>query len=133
MENGAELRLGTELLDFQEHSHGVIARLRDRNDGREYEVWADYVIAAYGADSPIRESLGIKRSGVGQHRFIRSVLFRCPDADVYLAQGAQQFSIEQDDFTAFLTAYGDSRWVSMFEGHEDRTQKELAAAIGRSL
>lgn len=63
MENGAELRLGTELLDFQEHSHGVIARLRDRNDGREYEVWADYVIAAYDADSPIRESWASSAAG----------------------------------------------------------------------
>ena len=132
-ERGSELRLGVELIGFEQAADGIVAQLRERDGGREYAVAAEYMIAADGADSTIREALGITRSGVGHLRTLRSVLFRCPEADAYLARGAQQFSIEQPDFQAFLTTYGDSRWVLMFDDDQDRSEGELRAAVARSL
>jgi 2-polyprenyl-6-methoxyphenol hydroxylase-like FAD-dependent oxidoreductase len=58
-ELGAELRLGTELVSFVHDEDGVTATLRRRDDGHEYRLRADYLIAANGADSPIRQQLGI--------------------------------------------------------------------------
>ncbi|MDB5621064.1 FAD-dependent monooxygenase [Tardiphaga sp.] len=130
---GSDLRLGVEVIGFEQEEDRVQVRLRERDGGLEYEVTADYVIAADGATSAIRESLGIGRSGVGHLRTLRSVLFSCPAADAYLDRGPQQFQIEQADFHAFLTTYGDSRWVLMFDDDRDRSDVELADAVRRAL
>jgi 2-polyprenyl-6-methoxyphenol hydroxylase-like FAD-dependent oxidoreductase len=130
---GADLRVSTELTGFQMTGAGVLAKVRDRVTGREYDISADYMIAADGANSPVREQLGITRSGVGQLGVLRSVLFHCPQADVYLSRGAQQFAIEQDNFRAFLTTYGASRWVLMLDGDEEHSEADLRLAIRRAL
>jgi len=133
LELGAELRHSTELLHVEDRGDGIVAQLRDRNSGREYTISADYLIAADGADSPIRERLGIARHGVGHVRTVRSVLFSCPEADQYLARGAQQFEIEQEDFRVFLTTYNDSRWLLMFVDDNERSEDELRFAIRQAL
>jgi 2-polyprenyl-6-methoxyphenol hydroxylase-like FAD-dependent oxidoreductase len=133
VQRGADLRASTELIDFQLNQAGVLARVRDRANGRQYEISAAYLIAADGANSPIRENLGMTRSGVGQLDVLRSVLFHCPEADAFLQRGAQQFSIEQEGFRAFLTTYGDSRWVLMLDGDQERSEQELESAIRRAL
>jgi 2-polyprenyl-6-methoxyphenol hydroxylase-like FAD-dependent oxidoreductase len=133
MDMGAGLRLRVELLGFRQDEHDVTARLRERDGGQEYELRADYLVAADGAGSSVREALGITRSGVGHLRTMRSVLFSCPEADRHLARGARQFEIEQDGFRGFLTTYGDSRWVLMFDDDEERSHDELCAAVRRAL
>jgi 2-polyprenyl-6-methoxyphenol hydroxylase-like FAD-dependent oxidoreductase len=130
---GAELRASTELTGFQLTDTGVLAQVLDRTRAHRYEISADYLIAADGANSPVREALGITRSGVGHLGVLRSLLFRCPEADAFLRRGAQQFSIEQEGFRGFLTTYGDSRWVLMLDGDEERTEAALQAAIRRAL
>jgi 2-polyprenyl-6-methoxyphenol hydroxylase-like FAD-dependent oxidoreductase len=129
---GADLRLGTELLDFAQDEAGVSARLRRREDGKEYTVRAQYMIAADGSKSAIREALGIPRKGRGYIRTIRSVLFRAP-LDEYLASGISQFEIEQPDLRAFLTTYQDGRWVLMFTDDQERDDGALLGAIERAL
>jgi putative polyketide hydroxylase len=133
LERGADLRHGVEMLSFTQTSDGVSAQMRQRDSGEEYTLTADYMIAADGADSPIREQLGIARAGVGHLRTIRSVLFRCDDAEQYLATGIRQFEIEQPGFQAFLTHYPDGRWVLMFSDDVERSQDELHDAIRRAL
>ena len=133
VEAGAEVRLGVELIGLTQDKARVTATVRDRADGREETVTADWVIACDGADSMIREGLGVTRSGVGHLRTLRSVLFRCPDADIVLIRGAQQFEIEQPGFKAFLTTYGDGRWVLMFDDDRERDPDELRATVRRAL
>lgn len=132
-ERGADLRLRVELTGFRQDEQGVTARLRERDGGKEYALSADYLIAADGAGSGVREALGITRSGIGHLRTMRSVLFSCLEADRYLARGARQFEIEQDGFRGFLTTYGDSRWVLMFDDDEERSHDALCAAVRRAL
>lgn len=132
-EMGADLRYGVELVSFTQCADHVAAQLRDRDSGFENEITADYLIAADGATSSIRERLGIKRSGVGHLRTLHSVLFSCPEADQYLERGAQQFEIEQDGFRGFLTTYGDSRWVLMMDDSEERSHEDLSEAVRRAL
>lgn len=132
-ERGANLRQGVEMLSFTQNSNGVIAHVRDRSDGTEYAIHANYMIAADGSDSGVREHLGIPRKGVGHLRTIRSVLFRCPEAEPWLERGVQQFEIEQPGFRAFLTHYPDGRWILMFSDDEDRSPEELGRAIRRAL
>lgn len=132
-EMGADLRYGVELLSFAQSSEQVTVQLRDRDRSFEYEITADYLIAADGATSSIRERLGIERNGVGHLRTLHSVLFYCPEADQYLERGAQQFEIEQDGFRGFLTTYGDSRWVLMLDDSKDRSPEDLSKAVRRAL
>jgi len=134
IELGADVRLSTELVSFQQNNDNVVVNLRQR-DGKEYTLQAKYVIAADGNRSQIRESLGIGRSGRGHIRTLRSVLFRAP-LEEYLKKGPSQFSISQPDFEAFLTTYADGRWILMFSDDEERDEnilkKAIIKAIGRS-
>lgn len=131
--HGADLRLGVEMLGFQQHADGVSVEVRERETHKAYRVMADYVIAADGADSPIRAALGIERRGVGHLRTLRSILFRCPEADPILAKGVQQFNIEQEDFRGFLTSYGDGRWVLMFDDGEQFSEAERGSLVRKAL
>jgi 2-polyprenyl-6-methoxyphenol hydroxylase-like FAD-dependent oxidoreductase len=130
-ELGADIRLSTKLLGFQQTSDGVELRLQNAH-GEEYALCADYVVAADGHRSPIREALGIGRSGRGHLRTLRSVMFRAP-LESYLASGVSQFSIDQPDFKAFMTTYGDGRWVLMLPDDEERDAATLKALIYRAI
>ncbi|MCS7478595.1 FAD-dependent oxidoreductase [Umezawaea endophytica] len=131
---GADVRLSTELVSFEQDDAGVSAVLRAA-DGGEYEVRAEHLVAADGHRSPVREALGVHRTGRGHLATVRSVLFRAP-LEEYLRGGVGQFAIDQPGLSAFLTTYGDGRWVLMFEDDVDRDEKTLrdlvARAIGRS-
>lgn len=61
---GVDVRLGWELVSWEEDDHGVAARLRDRH-GDPSSVAAKYLIAADGARSAVREGLGISSLGAG--------------------------------------------------------------------
>jgi len=130
---GADLRLGVEVLSFEQRADGVCVDVRERTSGKVYHILADYVIAADGADSSIREALGIQRHGVGHLRTLRSILFHCPAADAILAKGVQQFNIEQPDFHGFLTSYGDGRWVLMFDDRQEYIEAAPRDLVRKAL
>jgi putative polyketide hydroxylase len=131
LEFGATLRLGVSLKSFVESSTGVVATLVDRG-GQESTLHASYMVAADGHNSPIREKLGIKRTGRGIMNTVRSVLFEA-ELSEYLKSGASQFSIEQEDFKGFLTTYHDGRWVLMFTDDVERDDAELRQCIAKSI
>ena len=132
---GAEIRQGTEMVSFEQDADGVTAIVRERNGGKECKICAEYMIAADGGRSAIRESLGITRIGRGHIRTVRSVLFRA-SLDEYLESGFSQFGIRQEGFEAFLRTYRDGRWVLIFgddvELEEAALRKAIYQAIGRS-
>jgi 2-polyprenyl-6-methoxyphenol hydroxylase-like FAD-dependent oxidoreductase len=131
--HGADLRLGVEMLGFDQCADSVTVEVRERDTRKIYRITADYLIAADGADSAIRESLGIQRRGVGYLRTLRSILFRCPEADPILLEGIQQFNIEQADFRGFLTSYGDGRWVLIFEDGKAFSEVEAGDLVRKAL
>ncbi|MFD9703097.1 FAD-dependent oxidoreductase [Lentzea sp. NPDC059081] len=127
-ELGADIRMSTRMLEFSQDDKGVTALVQ--GDGEPYEIRADYLVAADGHRSPIREQLGITRTGRGYMHTSRSVLFRAP-LDEYLKDGIGQFVI---DDVGFLTTYGDGRWVLMLddgEYDEPELRQKIFRAIGR--
>ena len=68
---GAELRFATDLVSFQQHPDHVHAVIRHRDTGDTDTVRAQYMVAADGAHSRVRETLGIRMQGRGV--FSRSV------------------------------------------------------------
>ncbi|WP_405166559.1 FAD-dependent monooxygenase [Nocardia sp. NBC_01499] len=78
-EFGAELRFDTELVSFSHGDDGVIAVVHGRHDDRTSRVHAQYLVAADGSRSSVRDALGIDRHGPGALSQNVSVIF---DADL---------------------------------------------------
>ncbi|EOP52354.1 hypothetical protein IKQ_03042 [Bacillus cereus VDM053] len=62
---GGELSFYHELVSYEQNENGVIAVIRDCETKEESTIYCDYVIAADGAKSKIREQLGISTEGRG--------------------------------------------------------------------
>ncbi|MGP3634221.1 FAD-dependent oxidoreductase [Streptomyces sp. 24-1644] len=75
-EQGGDLRFSTELLSFDADGTGVTALVKNRESGEHTTVRADYLIAADGPRSPVREQLRIGRSGPGDLFHNVSITFR---------------------------------------------------------
>jgi putative polyketide hydroxylase len=73
---GGDLRYATELLSFDSGPSGVTAILKSRETGEHTTVLADYLVAADGPRSPVREQLGIGQSGPGDLFSNVSITFR---------------------------------------------------------
>ncbi|MFF7561154.1 FAD-dependent oxidoreductase [Streptomyces pseudovenezuelae] len=73
---GGDLRYATELLSFESGPSGVTAILKSRETGEHTTVLADYLVAADGPRSPVREQLGIGQSGPGDLFSNVSITFR---------------------------------------------------------
>jgi 2-polyprenyl-6-methoxyphenol hydroxylase-like FAD-dependent oxidoreductase len=84
-ELGADVRYGTELTGFEQDEDGVTAELCSVATGERRQVRASYLVACDGAASPVRERLGVARSGPGVFGHRASILF---EADIeHLARG----------------------------------------------
>ncbi|SDD14973.1 FAD-dependent oxidoreductase [Streptomyces prasinopilosus] len=82
-ELGGDLRFATELMSFEQDGDGVTARVKSRETGEHTTVRADYLVAADGPRSPVRERLGIGQNGPGDLFHNVSVTFSSRDlADV---------------------------------------------------
>jgi 2-polyprenyl-6-methoxyphenol hydroxylase-like FAD-dependent oxidoreductase len=75
-EFGAELRFSTELVSFEQDSSGVTAVIRGRDGGEPETVRAQYMVAADGAQSGVRERLGIAMQGRGVFSNSITIYFR---------------------------------------------------------
>ncbi|MFF4326281.1 FAD-dependent oxidoreductase [Streptomyces sp. NPDC001591] len=73
---GADVRFSTELMNFDQDGDGVTALVKDRDSGEHLTVRADYLIAADGPRSPVREALGIRQAGNGELFHNVSIVFR---------------------------------------------------------
>ena len=70
-----ELRYRTRLLDFTDTGAGVNAVLRDMDTGAESTVSADYLVGCDGAESPVRQTLGIAMNGSPALSFNLNIFF----------------------------------------------------------
>ncbi|MFD9405909.1 FAD-dependent oxidoreductase [Streptomyces sp. NPDC059989] len=73
---GAEIRFSTELMSFDQDATGVTALVKNRKTGEHTTVRADFLIAADGPRSPVREQLRIPQTGNGELFHNVSVTFR---------------------------------------------------------
>ncbi|GHH93644.1 FAD-dependent oxidoreductase [Streptomyces capillispiralis] len=141
-ELGGDLRFGTEMMSFDQDGEGVTALVKSRETGEHTTVRADYLVAADGPRSPVRERLGIGQNGPGDLFHNVSVTFTSRDlADVV---GDRKFIV------CYLTAPGadgallpvDNRehWVFHAPWHpehgetlEEFTDERCAAHIRRAV
>src|ERR1700741_2085026 len=121
-QRGSEVRYGTELRSFEQDDSGVPAVLRDLDSGEFQTVRADYLVAADGVRSPIRNRLGLNTSGHGALPiYVVFFYFRAPwrkfvahlnDGDGVQVKNADVdgiFLVVQGDLGMFITTYFPSQ------------------------
>ncbi|MGX1118012.1 putative polyketide hydroxylase [Streptomyces ambofaciens] len=139
---GGDLRFGTELLSFQADTDGVTAIVKSRETGEHTTIRADYLVAADGPRSPVREQLGIGQSGPGDLFHNISITFRSRRlADVV---GDRRFIVcyltDENADGALLPVDNRENWVFHAPWHpeqgetvEDFTDERCAAHIRRAI
>ncbi|MEU1366699.1 FAD-dependent monooxygenase [Streptomyces sp. NPDC005803] len=141
-EQGGDLRFSTEMLSFDPDASGVGAVLKNRETGEHTSVRADYLIAADGPRSPIREQLRIGRSGAGDLFHNVSITFRSRGlADVL---GDRRFIVcyltDPEADGALLPVDNEREWVfhapwqpGRGETLEDFTDERCVAHIRKAV
>jgi 2-polyprenyl-6-methoxyphenol hydroxylase-like FAD-dependent oxidoreductase len=119
---GATVRFETELTAFDQRDDGVRAELLDRRTGEREPLHARYLVAADGARSPVREALGITRSGRGAIGGpVTTVYFRADLREVVRGREFNLCHIAHPDAPGMLASVdGRYRWVFMGAPDPDR-------------
>jgi putative polyketide hydroxylase len=143
---GSEVRYGTELCSFEQDDTGVTAMLRHVGSGDSQTVRADYLIAADGVHSPIRNRLGIATSGHGALPiFVVFIYFRGPwrrlmpqlsDGDGVQITNPEVngiFLVAKDDLGMFINTYVPGRGETAEQFTPQYCRKLLTKAIGEQI
>lgn len=111
-ERGADVRFYTHCVGVKQDGDGVTATLKDRESGVISTVRADYLIAADGAGSPIRNQLNVPTTGRGTMGHLLNILFH---ADLKSLVHRREFSlcmVERPEVCGLFTSINNSdRWV----------------------
>ncbi|MFF7975366.1 FAD-dependent monooxygenase [Streptomyces sp. NPDC007905] len=144
-EFGGDLRYFHRMESFEQDADGVTAVVRDRNTEKCYTVRADYLVAADGPRSPVRDALGIGQTGPGDLFANVSVTFR--SSALAEVVGDRRFICcyltHPDADGALLPVDNKERWVfhapwhpehgeTLDEFTEERLQRHIRRAVGVS-
>jgi putative polyketide hydroxylase len=145
-EHGNDVRYGTELCSFTQDESGVSVVIRDVDSDQSETVHADYLVAADGVHSRIREMLGVSASGYGALPiYVVFVYFRSPwrkfvpnlaDGDAVQAKNEKVdgiFIAVQDDLGMFITTYFPSRGESVAQFTPQRCRELIVAGVGEQI
>jgi putative polyketide hydroxylase len=143
---GSEVRYGTELRSFEQDDTGVTAVLRDLDSGEDQTVRADFLIAADGVHSKIRESLDITTSGYGALPiFVVFIYFRAPWRKFvpHLSEGDGVqiknpdvdgiFLVAEDDLGMFITTYFPGKGETAAQFTPQYCSEVLTKAVGEQI
>ncbi|WP_175410026.1 FAD-dependent monooxygenase [Streptomyces sp. TRM64462] len=140
---GGDIRFGTEMVSFTQDRDGVRARIMSRDTGEMYTVDADYLVAADGPRSPVREYLGISQSGPGELFHNVSITFRSKALKEYV--GDKRFIVcyvtDALGEGALLPVDNEERWVihapwfpdrgeDLEDFSNERCAEHIRAAVG---
>ncbi|OBJ05427.1 FAD-binding protein [Mycobacterium alsense] len=144
--HGCQVRYDTELCSFSQDSHGVEAALRQPDSGAPRIVRADYLVAADGVHSPIREALGVTTSGYGALPiYVVFVYFRAPwrkfvpalgDGDaVQVGDGDVNgiFMPVRDDFGMFIATYLPANGETAERFTADYCRELIVKSVGEPI
>jgi putative polyketide hydroxylase len=142
----SQVRYGTDLCSFEQDDSGVTATVRERDSGASETVRADYLVAADGVHSPIRDALGVTTSGYGTLPiYVVFVYFRAPwrkfvpqlgDGDAVQVKTADVDGIflpVREDFGMFITTYFPGSGETAAQFTAQRCRELLTKAIGEPI
>jgi 2-polyprenyl-6-methoxyphenol hydroxylase-like FAD-dependent oxidoreductase len=123
-------RFGVELVDLAEDAEGVLAFLVDRESGEGTRVRARYVLAADGANSGVRQGLGIDTVGPGALGSYTTVVF---DADLNRWSAEQPAGVYITAHGSFGPVYPEGGWAWSGPTPEDPAHTDWSDLVSRSL
>ncbi|MCU1679312.1 MAG: 2-polyprenyl-6-methoxyphenol hydroxylase-like oxidoreductase [Amycolatopsis sp.] len=124
------VRYGVELIDLAEEPEGVVAVLVDHQSGEETRVRARYVLAADGANSTVRQRLGIDTIGPGSLADATTVVF---DADLDRWCGDQPAGVYFTAHGMFGPLYPERGWAFFVPTPEDTANADWPDLVSRAL
>lgn len=98
-QSGSDLRFGTELVAFEQDEEGVTATIRERTSGSTRRVRAQFLVAADGSKSPIRQKLGIRTHGAGSLFHCVSMIFEADLMELFHQRKAIMCFINNEQVT----------------------------------
>lgn len=134
-----EVRRGHEWRESEAGDGGVVSTIADRESGETYEVESRYVVAADGAGSRIRESLGIEMEGAPSVGSAVMIHFGADlSALVGDRPGVLYWAVDPRVLGTFIAYDIRSTWVLMHltgertpaEPTEEWARREVLKAIG---
>lgn len=145
-QHGSQARYNTQLCSFKQSDSGVEAIVRERGSQRTDAIRADYLIAADGVHSPIRDALGVTTAGYGALPiYVVFIYFRGPWRKFVPQLGAGDaiqvanpdvegiFLPVQDDFGMFITTYFPGSGEAADQFTVNRCRELLTKAIGEPI
>ncbi|MBE7147610.1 FAD-dependent monooxygenase [Bacillus mycoides] len=110
---GGNLSFNHELVSYEQNENGVIATIRNRETKEESMIHCDYVIAADGAKSKIREELGILTEGRGTiGGYYMNIYFEA-DLSEFIKGDAFGFTmiLHPEVIGALIPVDNESKWI----------------------
>ncbi|KZD27944.1 FAD-binding monooxygenase PheA/TfdB family [Bacillus cereus] len=110
---GGKLSFYHELVSYEQNGNGVIATMRNRKTKEESMIHCDYVIAADGAKSKIREQLGILTEGRGtiggyyMNIYFEADLSECIKGDAF----GFTMILHPEVIGALIPVDNESKWI----------------------
>jgi len=126
----ALVRFGDELTDLVEETESVVALLVDHESGAQTRVRARYVLAADGANSTVRQRLGIDTTGPGALGSFTTVVF---DADLDRWSAQQPAGVYATAHGSFLPLYPEGGWAWLVPTPEDAALADWPDLVSRAL
>ncbi|HEU4511646.1 MAG TPA: FAD-dependent monooxygenase [Nocardioidaceae bacterium] len=113
---GAEHLFGTDLVSFEQQDDHVVSVLRPRAGGPEQRVTSDFLVAADGSHSSVRERLGVRMGGRGSFADCVTIYFK---SDVRGLLGDRNLSVVYVNHPELLGFFrfsitGDSGFLAVF-------------------
>jgi putative polyketide hydroxylase len=142
----SEVRYGAELVSFEQDDSGVTAVVRDLDSLELETVCADYLVAADGVHSPVREALDIATAGYGALPiYVVFVYFRAPwrgfvdglgDGDAVQIENPSVQGIfvpAAGDQGMFITTYYPAKGEKAAQFTPQRCREKILNAVGEDI